>query len=175
MLPLNLNLYRVKEVGSDYVVLADDAADVRITFAGGSGSGIDNDPPTTKEENAQFFKRSVPLLVGLETPVVSVNEPRTINLFLDHFVDLFGWLRSVPFPFPVSRIEVKNKGQQMPDKLCPICEQPYVEKQEFTAAIVYVHAPPKPNCEQHLGLPTNPHKAETTPLGVLRRQPRRGR
>jgi len=105
---VTLNLYRVKEVGSDYIILADDATNVKIIFAGGSGSVIDTDPPITKEENAQFFKRSVPLLVGLETPVVSLNESRTINLFLDHFVDLFGWLRSVPFPFPVSRIEVNT-------------------------------------------------------------------
>jgi hypothetical protein len=102
---ITLNLYRVKEVGGDYIVLTDDASAVRITFAGGSGSIIETDPPITKEENAQFFNRSVPLLVGLETPVVPLNEPRTTNLFLDHFVDLFGWLRSVPFPFPVSRIE----------------------------------------------------------------------
>jgi hypothetical protein len=106
---LTLTLYQVKEVGSDYIVLADDATEVRVTFAGGSGSIIDSDPPITKEENAQFFKRSVPLLVGLETPVVPLKEPRTINLFLDHFVDLFGWLRSVPFPFPVSRIDVTPK------------------------------------------------------------------
>jgi hypothetical protein len=105
---VTLNLYRVKEVGSDYIVLEDDATDVRITFAGGSGSIIDTDPPISKEENAQFFKRSVPLLVGLETPIAPLNEPRTINLFLDHFVDLFGWLRSIPFPFPVSRIEVSR-------------------------------------------------------------------
>jgi hypothetical protein len=107
---VTLTLYRVKEVGSDYIVLADDAADVRITFAGGSGSLIDNDPPTTKEENARFFKRPVPLLVGLETPVAPLSQPRTINLFLDHFVDLFGWLRSVPFPFPVSRIDVNTSS-----------------------------------------------------------------
>jgi hypothetical protein len=68
---ITLSLYRVKDVGSDYIVLADDATDVRITFAGGSASGIDLDPPTTKEEHAQFFKRPVPLLVGLEIPVVS--------------------------------------------------------------------------------------------------------
>lgn len=53
---ITLNLYRVKEVGSDYIVLADDATDVRITFAGGSGSKIENDNlAITKEENAQFF------------------------------------------------------------------------------------------------------------------------
>lgn len=106
---VTLNLYRVKEVGTDYIVVADDATEVRFTFAGGSWSIIDTDPPTTKEENAQFFKRSVPLLVGLESPVVSVREPSTINIFLDHFVDLFGWLRSVPFPFPVSRVDVSPR------------------------------------------------------------------
>lgn len=105
---VTLNLYRVKEVGSDYILLADDATEVRVTFAGGSESVIDTDPPITKEENAQFFKRSVPLMVGLETRIAPLNEPRIINLFLDHFVDLFGWLRSVPFPFPVSRIEVST-------------------------------------------------------------------
>jgi hypothetical protein len=105
---ITLNLYRVKEAGTDYIVLADDATNVRITLAGGSGSIIDTDPPVTKEENAQFFNRSIPLLVGLEAPIVPLNEPRTINLFLDHFVDLFGWLRSVPFPFPVSRMEVSK-------------------------------------------------------------------
>ncbi|MGH9511488.1 MAG: hypothetical protein ACRD2U_05070 [Terriglobales bacterium] len=101
---INLNLYRVKEVSGDLVILADDTTEVRITFAGGSGTGL-NDIAFTKEENAQFF-RGVKCPVGLETPVVSLNEPRTINLFLDHFVDLFGWFRSTPFPFPVSRIEV---------------------------------------------------------------------
>jgi hypothetical protein len=35
---VTLNLYQVKEVGSDYIVPADDATEVRITFAGGSGS-----------------------------------------------------------------------------------------------------------------------------------------
>ena len=85
-----LNMYRVKEVGTDYIVLSDDATNVRVTFAGGSGSCTDTNPPTTKEENARFFERSVPLLVGLEAPVVPTTEPQTINIYLDHFVDLFG-------------------------------------------------------------------------------------
>jgi len=107
---VTLNLYRVKEVGSDYIVLADNATDVRITFAGGSGSKIDNDNlAITKEQNAQFFKH-IRCQVGLGMPVVSLSEPRTINLFLDHYVDLFGWLRSTPFPFPVSRVEVSPTG-----------------------------------------------------------------
>ena len=102
-----LKLYRIKEVGSDYIVLADDATDVKITFAGGSGSVIDNDPPTTKEENAQFFKGKS-CQVGLEIPVVPLKEPRTITLFLDHNVGLLGGARARPFPFPVSRIEVSK-------------------------------------------------------------------
>ena len=77
---VTLNLYRVIEVGSDYIVLADDATDVKITFAGGSGSIVDTTPPTTKEENSQFFNRSVPLLVGLEVPTAPLNELRIINL-----------------------------------------------------------------------------------------------
>jgi hypothetical protein len=77
-------------------------------LAGGSGSGL-NDVAFTKEENAQFFK-GVKCQVGLETPVVPLNEPRTVKMFLDHYVDLFGWLRSTPFPFPVSRIEVTEKA-----------------------------------------------------------------
>ena len=104
-----LNLYRVKEVGGDYIVLSDDGTDVRITFAGGSGSRIDDDHAITKEENAQFFKH-VRCQVGLEIPVVHLKEPRTVNLFLDHYVDLFGWLRSTPFPFPISRIDVDRKS-----------------------------------------------------------------
>jgi hypothetical protein len=107
---VTLNLYHVKEVGSDYIVLADNSTDVRIAFAGSSGFKIDNDNvAVTKEENARFFKH-IRCQVGLEVPVVSLSGPCTINLFLDHYVDLFGWLRSTPFPFPVSRIEVSPTG-----------------------------------------------------------------
>jgi hypothetical protein len=105
---LTLNLYRLKEVGSDYIILEDDATDVSITFAGGSGSSIDTDPPTTKEENARFFKH-IRGQVGLEVPVGPLREPHKLNIFLDHFVDGFGWLRSTPFPFPVSQITVSSK------------------------------------------------------------------
>ena len=107
---LTLKMYQVKEVGKDYIVLEDGVADVRVTFAGGSGSHIDDDPPITKEENAAFFRRSKPLTVGLEVPVVSSSDPHTLRIFLDHHIDLFGWLRSTPFPFPVSRVEfLQNK------------------------------------------------------------------
>lgn len=103
---MTLNLYRIKEVGNDYIVVTDDSADVRITFA-------DRQPGCeeiliTKEENARFFEHK-PCRVGLPRPVVPLSEPRTIDIFLDHFVDHFGLLRSIPFPFPVSRIAISTK------------------------------------------------------------------
>jgi len=58
----------------------------------------------------------------------------------------------------------------MPDKICPVCRQPYIKKQEFTVVIRYYHAPPKPNCEQRLGMPDNPNKVESTPPDVRRRK-----
>jgi hypothetical protein len=58
----------------------------------------------------------------------------------------------------------------MPDELCPVCGEPYVDKKEFTTAIRYCHTPPKPNCDLQIGLPVNPNKAESTPPSVLRRQ-----
>ena len=108
---LQLQLFSVKEVGRDYIVLVDDTTSVKITFAGGSGTpASDLDPPVTKEENAKFFEtqKRKGLKAGLEAPVRPLNKPQTINIFLDHYVDLFGWLRSIPFPFPVSRIEVSE-------------------------------------------------------------------
>lgn len=103
-----LNLYRVKEVGGDYIVLADGAKDVRITFADVPESGNkDDNVAITKEEHASFFKH-IRCQVGLETPVVPLKGPCNVNFFMDHFVDLFGLLRSVPFPFLVSRIEVSS-------------------------------------------------------------------
>lgn len=103
---VTLKLYRVKEVRTDYIVLADDSTELTITFADrqpGDGGG-----PIKKEEFASFFKH-VQCQIGLESTVVPLNTPRTINIFLDHFVDHFGWLRSIPFPFPVSRVEIRTK------------------------------------------------------------------
>jgi hypothetical protein len=104
---LTLNLYRIKEVGGDYIMLADDTTDVKITFADGSGSVIDIDPATTKEETAQTFKGKS-CQVGLEIPVLPLRETRTNNLFLDHHVGLLGGESSVPCAFRVSRIEVST-------------------------------------------------------------------
>ncbi len=60
----------------------------------------------------------------------------------------------------------------MPNELCPICEKPYVKKREYETATVFEHTPPTPPCEQRVGLPINPNKAETTQPDVLRRKGR---
>jgi hypothetical protein len=101
---ISLNLYQLKQVGSDYILLTDDTTDVRITFADRPADAQDDLVPT-KEEEAAFF-RAVQCKIGLETPIVSPQRPTDIDIFLDHRVDSFGMLRSVPFPFHVARIEV---------------------------------------------------------------------
>ncbi|HLM79018.1 MAG TPA: hypothetical protein VK302_00155 [Terriglobales bacterium] len=64
----------------------------------------------------------------------------------------------------------------MPNKICPVCREPYIKKEEFTVVITYYHAPPKPNCEQRLGLPGNHNKVESTQPDVGRRKSaRRGK
>lgn len=101
---ISLTLYQLKQVGNDYVLLTDDETDVRITFADRPKVAGDL-VPMTKEEEAAFF-RGLQCKIGLETPIVSPKKPMSVNIFLDHHVDLFGMLRSVPFPFHVSSIEV---------------------------------------------------------------------
>jgi hypothetical protein len=100
---ISLSFYQLKQVGSDYILLTDDTADVRITFADRPADAGDLVP--TKEEQAALFTR-VKCMIGLEGPVMSLQQPMKINIFLDHHVDLFGTLRSVPFPFHVARIDL---------------------------------------------------------------------
>lgn len=101
---VTLILYDVKEVGSDFVVLTDNRANVKITFADGKPKTGGELPPT-KEEQAACLKGIV-CQVGLEVPVVPFKgPPRTINIFLDHSFD-FGKVRSVPFQYTVASIEV---------------------------------------------------------------------
>jgi hypothetical protein len=101
---ISLNLYQLKQVGSDYILLTNDTTDVRITFADRPADAQDDLVPT-KEEEAAFF-RAVQCKIGLETPIVAPQRPTNIDIFLDHRVESFGLLRSVPFPFYVARIEV---------------------------------------------------------------------
>jgi hypothetical protein len=101
-----LNLYDLKQVGEDFIVVSDGTTDVKITFA--------DTPPgmdfinLTKEEHAAFFKNTQSQ-VGLEAPVLTSTESRTMRIFLDHSVVGYGVVRSTPFPFPVTSIEVAHK------------------------------------------------------------------
>lgn len=105
---VNLHDFDIKQVGDDFVVLSDYATtEVKITFAGGTGTSGFDEPVITKEENAAFFK-GIKTKVGLEVPVESTDTPRTVKLFMDHFVDLVGMLRAVPFPFSISKMEVRK-------------------------------------------------------------------
>lgn len=100
---MQMNLYDLKEVGKDFIVLTDGNDEVKVTF--------DDTPEVmdfinpTKEEHAAFFK-GVKCRIGLEAPVRSSEPKQTMNIFLDHQVVDYGLLRSVPFPFPVAKIQV---------------------------------------------------------------------
>ena len=100
---MQMSLYNVKEVGNDFILLTDGHSEVRITFED-TPEGMDFINPT-KEEHAAFFS-GIKCQVGLEAPVRSSEPKRTMNIFLDHQVIDYGLLRSVPFPFPVAKIEV---------------------------------------------------------------------
>ena len=100
---IQMNLYDLKHVGEDYLVLADGMTEVRLTF-NDTPPGFDFINPT-KEEHAALFKH-IRCQVGLEAPVRPSTERRIINIFLDHQVVGYGLLRSIPFPFPVTKIEV---------------------------------------------------------------------
>jgi hypothetical protein len=97
---IQMNLYDVKEVGKDFILLTDGTTKVKITFDD-TPEGMDFISPT-KEEHAAFFK-GIQCQVGLEAPVLSSEPKRTMNIFLDHQVIDYGLLRSVPFPFPVAK------------------------------------------------------------------------
>ncbi len=98
-----MNLYDLKRVGEDFIVLTDRICEVIVTFDD-TPKGFESINPT-KEEHAAFFK-GIQCQVGLEAPVQSSHEKRNMNIFLDHKVTDYGLLRSVPFPFPITRIEV---------------------------------------------------------------------
>jgi hypothetical protein len=101
---IQMNLYDVKEVGKDFILLTDANSEAKITFED-TPEGMDFINPT-KEEHAAFF-RGIRCQVGLEAPVRSSEPKQTMNIFLDHQVIDYGLLRSVPFPFPVAKIEVR--------------------------------------------------------------------
>jgi len=99
--PPELNMYEIKEVGSDFIIVTDHAVNIKVTFADR------DDMPPTKEEEAAFFW-GVQRLIGLKAPVCSSHLEQNLDIFLDHRVDLFGTLRSIPFPFRVQHIDVTH-------------------------------------------------------------------
>ncbi len=103
---IQLNLYDLKQIGKDFIIVANGTTDLRITFAD-TPPGMDFINPT-KEEHAAFFKH-LQCQIGLEAPVSPSAESRTMQIFLDHQVVDYGLLRSVPFPFPVTKVEVIEK------------------------------------------------------------------
>lgn len=106
--PLTLSLYAIKEVGTDFLVVADDNTQIKITFA-------DRDDHTesgiSKEDEAALF-RHTQCLVGLREPVVPFNAKEGVNMdiFLDHFKDDVGNIKSMPFQFQVRSIEVASNS-----------------------------------------------------------------
>jgi len=107
---MELNLYNLKQVSEDFIILTDGVTDVRITFAD-TPPGMDFINPT-KEEHAAFFKH-IQCQVGLEAPVLPSTESRTISIFLDHQVVDYGLLRSSPFLFPVAKVEVFTSSTRL--------------------------------------------------------------
>jgi hypothetical protein len=105
---MTLQLFELHEIGHDYIVVRDNTMVIRITFA--DREPID-DLIYTKQDEAGFFE-GIKCQVGLEAPVTQVNSTQSINIFLDHFVDLFGTLRSVPFPFHVRSVEIIGSKAQ---------------------------------------------------------------
>lgn len=104
---IQMNLYDLKEVGEDFIVLTDGNSEVKVSFDD-TPEGMAFINPT-KEEHAAFFK-GITCQVGLEAPVRSSEPKRTMDIFLDHQVIDYGLLRSVPFPFPIRAIEVSRRS-----------------------------------------------------------------
>ena len=67
---IQMNLYDVKEVSKDFIVLTDGNSEVKITFED-TPEGMDFINPT-KEEHAAFF-RGIKCRVGLECPCAPRN------------------------------------------------------------------------------------------------------
>jgi hypothetical protein len=104
---VNMNLYELKEVGKDFIVIEDSKTDVKITFA--DREDPSNDLKPKKEEEAAFFYGIKNKLIGLEVPVGPFKTKKNMNIFMDTFVDMFGTVKSIPFPFTVASIEITEK------------------------------------------------------------------
>jgi hypothetical protein len=104
---IQMNLYELKEVGKDFIIIANGKAEVKVTFADREDPYDDLAPK--KEEEASFFRGIKNKWMGLEAPVTPFNTKKNITIFMDTFVDMFGTLKAVPFPFSVASIEINSR------------------------------------------------------------------
>ena len=103
--PVNVKFFDISEIGEDFIVLTDAIMGVRITFADRGGDNPELTLSTTKGLEAAFFKH-VKDKIGLQQPILPVRNVQTYQIFIDFWVNDFGMVRAVPFPFSVSKIEI---------------------------------------------------------------------
>jgi len=75
---LTVNLYDIKYVGKDFVVLANAMTEVKITFAD-SPKELSNSLLQTKQQHARFFKHRGK--VGLENPTAPSGDSGMIKVY----------------------------------------------------------------------------------------------
>jgi hypothetical protein len=106
---MRLNLYDVKYVGRDFIILTDAMTEVKITFA---DTPKDVDPiAPTREEHARFFKQKE-TQVGLEAPVQSFTGDQAINFILDQQINGDGTGRFNVLSLPVAKIDLHRRSHE---------------------------------------------------------------
>ena len=108
--PVNVKLFDISEIGEDFIVVTDVIMSVRITFADRGPDNPDLTLSTTKELEAAFFKH-IKGKIGLQQPILPMRKLQTYQIFIDFWVNDFGMVRAVPFPFSVSKIEIAAMKQ----------------------------------------------------------------
>jgi hypothetical protein len=106
---MRLNLYDIKYVGRDFIILIDSLTEVKITFAD-TPKDIDPIAPT-REEHARFFKTK-DTQVGLEAPVAPFNGNQAINFILDFQINGDGTGRFNVLSLPVAKIDLHQRDHQ---------------------------------------------------------------
>jgi len=100
---LNVASYTVREVGKDYIVLADSRGNVRVNFA-------DDDalPNLKKEETAASFQHLVGKSVALPEPI-RCDPPGRLFIAVDILRDIDNSTRAIPNYFAIASIEQADK------------------------------------------------------------------
>jgi len=106
---MRLNLYDLKYVGTDFIILTDTMTEVKITFA---DTPKDVDPiAPTREEHARFFKQKESQ-VGLEAPVQSFTGNQAMNFIVDHQINGDGTGRFHVLSLPVAKIDLHQREHE---------------------------------------------------------------